>query len=142
MNILYITKGIIGGFLLKIFPSWGPKGVIDTQIIVYNRLKRKFPKTSENDILNSLIMSRVKASPRVASLQNEYIHYELLLQNPDKTLEDVIWEIINYEYFESRKDYLKKKIPSKTLIEARLEAKQYIKNKVTKIKNEQRLNKI
>ena len=102
MNILHITKGLINAFLLKIFPSLGPKGVVDTQISVYNRLKRKFPTASENDILNSLVMSRVKAPPRVAPLQEEYVHYKLLLQNLDKTLEDVIWAIVEYEYILSR----------------------------------------
>jgi hypothetical protein len=104
MNILHITKGLINAFLLKIFPSLGPKGVVDTQITVYKRLKKKFPTASENDLLNSLIISRIKAPLSPTSSQEEYAHYELILQNPDKTLRDVIWTIVEYEYILSREE--------------------------------------
>jgi len=105
-KIYYLFQGILTG----IFPSLGYKGVVDTQIAVYNKIKRKYSKASENDLLNSLIISRVKAPPRVASKEEEYAHYKPVLCNPNKTLEDVIWEIVNYEYIESRRDFIEKKI--------------------------------
>ena len=128
MNIFEKIYYFFQGILIKIFPSLGYKGVVDTQIKVYNKLKRKYPKALENDLLNSLIISRIKALPRVTSKkEEEYNHYESLLNNPDKTLEYVIWEIVNYEYLESRRAFLEKKVPSEILVREMSEAKQYIK---------------
>ena len=106
MKILFIIKSLIDGLLLKIFPSFGPKCVVDTQIAVYKRLKKKFPTASENDLLNSLIMSRIKAPLSPTTSQEEYAHYELILQKSDKTLENVIWAIVEYEYILSREEQL------------------------------------
>jgi len=135
MNILHIAKALVNAFLLKIFPSLGPKGVIDTQISVYNRLKRKFPNASENDILNSLIISRVKVPPHVAPLKEEYNHYRLLLQNPDKTLEDVIWAIVEYENILSRGEQLHQKLAEVgaqplAIVEVLQELRNYIKESI------------
>ena len=109
MKVLHIIIGIIKGFLLKLFPSLGYKGVINTQISIYNRLRKRAPEMPENDILNRLIISRIKAPPRVASnisLEEEYTHYRPLVENPYKTLEDVIWAIIEYENILSREEGL------------------------------------
>lgn len=105
-KILFIIKSLIGGLLVKIFPSLGPKGVVDTQIAVYKRLKKKFPTASENDLLNSLIMSRIKTPLSPSTTQEEYVHYEALLQDPNKTLKDVVWAIVEYEYLLSRGEEL------------------------------------
>jgi len=105
-KILFIIKSLISGLLVKIFPSLGPKGVVDTQIAVYKRLKKEFPKASENDLLNSLIMSRIKAPLSPTTSQEEYAHYESLLQDPNKALKDVIWAIVEYEYLLSRGEEL------------------------------------
>jgi len=134
MNIFEKIYYFFLGILTKLFPSLDYKGVVDTQIAVYNKLKRKYPKALENDLLNSLIISRIKAPPRVASEEQEYAHYKSLLNDSDKTLEDVIWEIVNYEYLESRKDFLEKRVPPEILIREISEAKQYIKEKVNKNK--------
>jgi len=92
----------------KIF---GYMGVVDTQISVYNTLKKAMPELSENEILNKLILSRIKTLPRIASKEEEKAHYKPLLDNSSKTLEDVIWEIIFFEFFENRtNELLKKKI--------------------------------
>ncbi len=106
MGFLNIIKGLLRAFLLKIFPSLGYKSTVDTQISAYNLLKRKFPEERENDLLNTLIMSRIEVPPRVASKQEEHTYYEPLLENPDKTLEDVIWAIVKYEYILSREEHL------------------------------------
>ncbi|HUS46431.1 MAG TPA: hypothetical protein VM219_10480 [Phycisphaerae bacterium] len=102
MRFLRMLKRLFWGLLIKLFPSLGPKGVIDTQITVYKRLKAKFPYADENDILNSLILSRVNAPLSPSSTSEELAHYETLLESTDKTLEDVIWTIVEYEYLLSR----------------------------------------
>ena len=104
MKVFYIVIALIKAFLLKIFPSLGYEGVINTQISVYNKLKKRAPEMPENDLLNHLIISRIEALPRVASKEEEYAHYTPLLENVDKTLEDVIWAIVEYEYILSRQE--------------------------------------
>ena len=100
MKVFYFVISLIRGFFLTIFPSLGYKGLINTQISVYNRLKRRIPELPENELLNKLITSRIKSLPKVGSHEQEY--YAPLLRNPSKTLEDVIWAIIDYEYIQSR----------------------------------------
>ena len=90
------------GLLLKIFPSFGPRGLIDTQISVYKRLKKKFPHAAENDILNSLITSRINAPLSPSTKHEERLHYDSILQNTNKKLEDVIYAIFEYENILSR----------------------------------------
>ena len=90
------------GLLLKIFPSFGPKGLIDTQISVYKRLKKKFPKAAENDIINSLIMSRINTPLSPSTKHEERLHYDSILHNTNKKLEDVIWAMFEYENVLSR----------------------------------------
>ncbi len=90
------------GLLLKVFPSFGPKGLIDTQISVYKRLKKKYPAAAENDILNSLIMSRINAPLNPSTKHEERLHYDSILQNTNKKLEDVIWAMFEYENVLSR----------------------------------------
>ena len=102
MRFLRILKRFLGGLLVKLFPSVGTKGLIDTQISVYKRLKRKFPSADENDLLNSLIMSRMNAPGSPSTREEELAHYETLLESSNKTLEDVIWAIVEYECLLSR----------------------------------------
>lgn len=107
MKVFQIIIGLIVSLLSKIFPFTTYKGVINTQISIYNRLKSGVPEMPENDLLNHLIISRIKSRPRVASQEEEYAHYKPLLENPDKTLEDVIWAIVEYEYILSRDVFAK-----------------------------------
>jgi len=102
MNIQYI-KSLLMGVLVKTIPFISYKDTVKTQITIYNRLKKKFPNASENDLLNSLIMSRTRAVPRVDSLGGEFNYYTFLLEKSNKNLQEVVWEIVNYENFESRK---------------------------------------
>ena len=90
-------------FLLKAFSSlFGYKRVINIQINVYNRLKKRMPGLPENELLNKLITSRTRAWPKVGSKEQEQEYYAQFLQNPNKTLDDVIWAIIDYEFILSR----------------------------------------
>jgi len=135
MNIFQKIYYFFQGILIKLFSSLGYKGVVDTQISCYNRIKKARPEFSEKEILNKLIVGRIEALPRVASKKEEYDYYKLLLNNPDKTLEDVIWEIIFYENFKSRtNELLKKKIAPKEIMMQILEIRQYIKESVGKTK--------
>ncbi|HEX74042.1 MAG TPA: hypothetical protein G4N93_02715 [Dehalococcoidia bacterium] len=106
MKVFHIIMGIIKGFLLKVSPSLGYEGVINTQINIYNRLRKRAPEMPENDLLNRVIISRIRALPRVASEEEEYAHYRPLVKNPYKTLEDVIWAIVDYEYILSREEHI------------------------------------
>ena len=99
MGIISIIKGLF----LQLFPSLGPKGVIDTQIEVYKRIKRENPVVTENDILNALIASRLNSPLSPTSKEEETAHYQPLIVNHNKTLEEVIWAIFEYENMESRK---------------------------------------
>jgi len=106
VKAFHTIVALIQGLLLKIFPPLGYKGVITTQINIYKAFRKRKPEMSENDLLNSLIISRIEAPPRVAPKEEEYGHYRPLLENPDKTLEDVIWAIIEYENIVSREEYV------------------------------------
>ncbi len=86
----------IKDFLLMISGRY--KSIVVTQINLYNRGKRAAPESAENDLLNELIISRIRTELRVAAREQEYIHYRPFLENPHKTLKDVIWAIVEYEY--------------------------------------------
>jgi hypothetical protein len=100
----------IKGLIVTIIPLTGPRGVINAQISVYRRLKKRFPDASEDDILNSLIMSRCNTQLGFSSSQKEIVHYEAILNNKNKTIEDVIWAIVEYEYILSRGEQLHKEL--------------------------------
>ena len=110
MKIIRNIWLLLTGWLTRLFPSTGPKGVIDTQITMYKRLKAKFPSADENDILKSLIRSRVNAPMSPSAKSEELAHYESLLQSKSKTLEDVIGAIVEYEYILSHGEELHKQL--------------------------------
>jgi hypothetical protein len=141
MNILLSIKGLLSALLIKMFPSLGYRGAVNTQITIYNRLRAKFPNAAENDLLNSLIMSRIKSFPAMTSTEKEHIHYRPLLQNPNKKLYDVIWAIIEYENILSREDdiqaqFVRMELPQ-TLVAVEMDSqkeiwKTYIKESIEK----------
>ena len=140
MRIFFIIKSVFWGILIKLFPSLGAKGIIDTQIKVYKKLMNKFPEASENDLLNSLIMSRVNAPFSTSTIQNEYANYESMIQNPNKTLEDVIWAIVEYELLLSRGEKLFEqlsivKAQPTSVIEELKEWRKYIEECVKKLRD-------
>lgn len=96
--------GFKSSFWRKTVPSQigDYRDVIKTQVSVYNTLKSHKPDMSENELLNGVIISRMRAVPRVGKKKEEQAHYAPLLKRSDKTLEDVIWAIIDYEYILSR----------------------------------------
>ena len=105
MKVFYVFMGLIQAFILKIFPFLGYEGVINTQINIYKKMKRAAPSDiPENEILNYLIDTRVRSLPRISSQESELDYYLPILENTDKTLEDVVWSIVEYEYFLSCED--------------------------------------
>ncbi len=76
------------------------ESVISTQMGIYHSLRTRRPEMAEDDVLNKLITSRIASWPSAAPDEQE--HYDPLLGNPDKTLEDVIWAIVEYEFILSR----------------------------------------
>ena len=124
----------------KIFSkAFGYMGVVDTQISIYNRLKKAMPELSENEILNKLILSRIKTLPRIALEEEEYTYYKSLLQNPLKDLELVILHIVNYEFIESRKEKIKI-IPYDYVIKFQCEYARYIQEKIKENKEKSTKN--
>ena len=139
MRIIRNIWLLLNGWLLMLFPSMGPKGVIDMQITMYKRLKAKFPYADENDLLNSLIMSRVNAPLGPSTKSEELAHYESLLQSTSKTLEDVIGAIIEYEYILSRGEKLLRQLsdigaPPIAVVEEIERWFVYIREKVKEVK--------
>lgn len=89
----------------KLFGWAGYQGVIDTQISIYNRLRKK-SAMSESERLNYIITSRMRAMPKVSSDEdNEYQkhNYKEMIEDTGKTLEDVILAIVVYEFIQSRR---------------------------------------
>ena len=90
----------------NILPFLSYKGVVNTQIALYKKARSREPEIPEDDLLNTLLVLRIESLPRVAPKEQEYRHYESLLRSSEKTLKDVIWAIIEYEYILSREEYL------------------------------------
>ncbi len=101
---------LVAGGLAKVFPSLSYKGAVDTQISIYNRLKGMAPGIAENEVLNKLIMSRIRAPLGPAPKDEQYTHYAPLLHNSHKTLEEVILAIVEYEYIVSREREIHKRL--------------------------------
>lgn len=135
MNILNVVKKLF----LMFFPSFGPKRMIDTQIQVYKRFKREYPNETENDILNDLIASRIPAPKEPSSRENEVAHYQPLIEKNNKTLEEVIWSIFEYEYMSSRREepfrnLAKKDVQPPEYLGWQQEMQGYIQKRVNKLR--------
>jgi hypothetical protein len=84
-------------------------------------------------------MSRVNAPLSPATRSEEYQHYEALLQSTNKTLGDVIWAIVEYEYILCREQDLHRKLaeilaePAQVVEEIDMWQK-YIKDRVQEMK--------
>ena len=93
-----MTIGLIKGVLSKLFPSFSYNRIINTKISLYNSMKKAYPRATENDILNRLILLRIASNPSVESEEKEYSNYEKLLKDSSKTLKQVIHKMVAYEY--------------------------------------------
>lgn len=125
--IRFIKNLFIGTTILKLFPFLGYKGVVNTQIRIYKKLKRKnYPETV---ILNKILDSR-----RIFSLRDLRADdfYRELINIDNKTLEQVIQAIVEWEYLDSFEAHARRRkndVPLSFVEEFRKEMKIYIDKK-------------
>ena len=126
--IRFAKNLLIGTTILKMFPFLGYKGVVNTQIRIYKKLKRK--GYSEAVALNKILESRRKLSLKDLGTDD---FYQELISIDNKTLEQVIQAIVEWEYldsFEARVRRGKNNIPFSFVEEYRKEMKIYIGKKI------------
>jgi hypothetical protein len=151
----------ISGLLLKVFPFLGFQGTVNTQLAVYEYYKKENQKAldrlasgyfstppitfnlhrkegmvclvapySDQSILNIVLDARRNISPNTKST-NEY--YFSLISIPNKTLEQVICAIAEWEYIDSPESIEirhKKNIPNDFVEKYRNQIKNYIKERI------------
>ena len=128
LAIIFKIIPLIKAVILRLFPVLGYRGVVDTQINIYNKLKGKLP---EQEILNRLISSRMTMS--FGERDGVERAYGYLINDNNKTLKDVIKAIINYEYFESvESKALISKIPREIAKEQKRKYMDYIEERLNK----------
>lgn len=119
------------GVLLKLVPSLGYKGIVDTQIRIYKKLKQDNLK--EENILNIILDTRRETSLNDIGADS---YYQDLIAIPNKTLEKTIWAIIDWELFSSMEAYERRgrnKIPLDFVDRYKQEILAYIRKKVNSI---------
>lgn len=120
------------GVLIKILPSLGYKGTIDTQVSIYKTNKKRYPDVSEDKILIRLLNSRLK----VLRKDPETIYYySQLVQQQDKTPEDIISKMAEWEYIDnsrSRAIRAKQNIPEDFIERFRAEIREYVRFRLQK----------
>lgn len=124
--------GLFKALLLKIFPSLGYKGVVNTQIKIYKCLKNR--GYADQDILNILLNSRRMLSQRDLGADN---YYQELIDELNKNLEKVIIAIIDWEYFYNLDSYQlrgEKNIPIKFVEKFKEEMHEYVINALKQLK--------
>ena len=129
--IRFAKNLLIGTTILKMFPFLGYKGVVNTQIRIYKKLKRK--GYSETVALNKILDSRRKLSLR--DLGADAFYQELINTN-NKTLRQVIQAIVEWEYldsFEAHARRSKNNVPFDFVEEYRKEIEAYISKKIETI---------
>lgn len=141
MSILRDLTGLIYALFIKVIPGLDYKGVVNTEIKIYLKIKKAMPQLTENDILNHLIITRVEAPPSVAKKEEEYAYYEPILKRNSKSLEDVIWAIVEYEFILSREKELFQKLSTmgasnqefnSEIIKQKMVFRGYIKQRINK----------
>ena len=142
MNMFRFLKGLVLAFLIRIFPGLSYKGVVDTLIKCYLRARRAKPEMSEDEVLNLLIRTRVEAPPRVATKEQELTHYEPLLQKVNKSLEEVIFAVVEYEHISSRTEELFHQLSTmnfspdeilKEIENQKAQAREYIRERIAEL---------
>lgn len=124
---------MFGQFEKKFFSIPGFFGaVVSKQIDVYLDLKRRYTASTENDILNMLLTSRIKTYSMLpqSSYGNHLEYYDPLLDDDEKTLDDVIFDIVWYEFIISRQDWVAKHSTSRELRTFEIEVEKYISDQI------------
>lgn len=82
------------------------EAVVDKQIFLYRTIKKYHPEMSENEILNSLIFSRIEAWLNLgideSTVEKLRIYYAPIVSNSNKSLKDVIYAMVYFEYIVDR----------------------------------------
>ena len=127
-SIRFIINFLIGRTVLKMFPFLSYKGVVNTQIRIYKKLKRKnYP---EEVILNQILDSRRKLS--LKDLGADAFYQDLISVN-NKTLKQIIKSIVEWEYLYSFDAYgrrAKNNVPFDFVKKYRKEMELYIDKKI------------
>lgn len=151
------------GLLLKVFPFFGFQGTVNTQIAIYNYFNEENKKAlkelssghynapitfnlhqkegvvclvapfSEQSILNMILDTRRKVS---LNLKNTNEYYLNLISDPNKTLEQVICAITEWEYidsYESIENRRIKNIPDNFTEKYRNQIRSYVKKRIKSI---------
>lgn len=116
------------------YKKFGFESVVNTQIDLYLKFKKKYNNVTEDEILNMLLLSRMKSSSILPqfSLKEQEKFYADLLQDNNKTLEEVISRIIWYEYVGSRMEQVIKKFSFKEVTHFQVRVDSYINEQVEK----------
>lgn len=119
-------------FKKKLLDKFGFKSVVNKQIDLYLKLKKKYSEMTENEILNTLLMSRIKTASMLPQfpLKEQKLYYEQLLKDKGKGLEDIIFHIVWYEYIDSRKDWVDKNTSYSDQVTFKDGVKEYISNQI------------
>jgi len=110
----------------------GFESVVNKQIDIYLKLKKKYSEMTENEILNILLMSRIKIASMLPQfpLKEQELYYEQPLKDRGKGLENIIFHIVWYEYIDSRKDWVDKNASHSEQVAFENLVKEYISNQI------------
>lgn len=146
MQAINFLKGVV----LKLIPRLGYKGIADTQIQIYKKLKEENLKAlrdwsknnpsvgfiapyQEQDILNVILDTRRRVSLKDIGAD---FYYKDLITIKNKTLEETIWAIIDWELFSNMRAYErrgKNNIPLEFIDGYKKEIKDYIRKRIVKV---------
>lgn len=133
MSFFRYTKGIFQSIITSIFSGLGYKGVVNTQISLYKKI-RASKEASEDEIICYLLSSRLEVSNNDIGAES---YYQELLKMPNKNLEWAIVSILEWEYFGNQKALEKihrNNIPQEYVNEYYQEMLEYVRIKVTSLK--------
>jgi len=123
--------GRLKNIFLSIPGSYG--SVVNKQIDLYLKFKKECSESTENEILNMLLGSRIRTYsmlPRQYHPEEAGLYYEPLLEDDEKTLYDVIFHIVKYEFVVSRQDWINRHSTPKEQMIFETGVEKYISNQI------------
>jgi len=106
--------------------------VVNKQINIYLELKKQHTASTENEILDILLTSRIRTYSMLPqpSFKKQLVYYKPLLEDDEKTLDDVIFHIVWYEFIISRQDWVAKHSTPRELRSFEIEVEKYISDQI------------
>jgi len=107
--------------------------VVNKQIDLYLEFKKECSEVTENEILNGLLSSRIRTYsmlPHQYSPEEAELYYKPLFEDDEKTLYDVIFHIVEYEFIVSRQDWITKHSTSKEQMIFESGVEEYISDQI------------